>query len=197
MALPETVRVKLSSEAAEAISLSPVVAQEMPLRELVGHLLGVAGKDEARVREILRRGSLVSGASRFRWAGWEADPESLHALLAEFPDSDPSRPFAAANCVLAVLRGARGPIAIEREAGARKGVFQRHSFWEGLMEVISAGPAEYAGYSYRERADLYVRQLDAAEADRIRAAADLAGYSSLRERVRGAAFSSAQVYTVR
>ena len=77
MALPQTVRVKLSSEVAEAISITPVVLQELPVRELVEHLLGIAGKDESRIREILRRGTLVSGASRFRWAGWEADLESL------------------------------------------------------------------------------------------------------------------------
>ena len=42
---------------------------EMPMRELVEHMLGVTGKDEARVRELLLRGTLVSGASRFRWTG--------------------------------------------------------------------------------------------------------------------------------
>ena len=74
MALPRRVRVKLSSEAAESISITPVVVQEMPVRELVEHMLGVTGKDEARIRELLLRGTLVSGASRFRWAGWEAEP---------------------------------------------------------------------------------------------------------------------------
>ena len=73
MALPQTVRVKLSSEVAEAISITPVVLQELPVRELVEHLLGIAGKDEPRIREMLRRGTLVSGATRFRWAGWDAD----------------------------------------------------------------------------------------------------------------------------
>ena len=47
MALPATVRVKLSSEAAESISLTPVVVQELPIRELVEHMLGVTGKDVA------------------------------------------------------------------------------------------------------------------------------------------------------
>ncbi|HEY1339869.1 MAG TPA: hypothetical protein VGF59_20290 [Bryobacteraceae bacterium] len=86
MTLPATVRVKLSSEAAEAIALTPVVVQEMPVRELIEHMLGITGKDEARIRELLLRGTLVSGASRFRWAGWEADAEGLRALLATFPD---------------------------------------------------------------------------------------------------------------
>ena len=57
MALPPTVRVKLSSEAAESIALTPVVVQELPMRELVEHMLGVAGKDEARIREMLLRGN--------------------------------------------------------------------------------------------------------------------------------------------
>src|ERR1044071_1039171 len=107
MALPERIRVKLSSEAAEGISITPVVAREMPLRELVEYLLGVTGKDEGRVRELLLRGTLVSGASRFRWAGWEADPESLRELLATFPDPDPARPFEAFRCMRANLRGGR------------------------------------------------------------------------------------------
>ena len=59
------------------------------MRELVEHMLGVAGKDEPRIREMLLRGTLVSGASRFRWTGWEAEPESLRALLATFPDAEP------------------------------------------------------------------------------------------------------------
>ena len=77
MALPPTVRVKLSSEAAESISITPVVVQEMPVGELVEYMLGVTGKDEARIRELLLRGSLVSGASRFRWTGWDAGLENL------------------------------------------------------------------------------------------------------------------------
>ena len=67
MSLPDRVRVKLSSEAAEGISITPVVVQEIGTRELVEYMLGLTGKDEARVRELLLRGTLVSGASRFRW----------------------------------------------------------------------------------------------------------------------------------
>src|SRR5689334_11560157 len=125
MALPERVRVKLSSEAAEGISITPVVAREMLLRELVEYMLGVTGKDEARVRELLLRGTLVSGASRFRWNGWEADVESVTELLRTFPDPDPARPFAAVRCVRAILRGGRQAIEIPRDAGMRKPLFRR------------------------------------------------------------------------
>src|SRR5690348_15504309 len=110
MALPDRVRVKLSSEAAESISITPVVAREMPLRELVEYMLGVTGKDEARIQELLLRGSLVSGASRFRWAGWEAEPQALRDLLGSFPDPEPARPFTPEQCVRAILRGGRQAI---------------------------------------------------------------------------------------
>jgi hypothetical protein len=94
VALPETIRVKISSEAAESLSLTPVVVREMPVRELVQAMLGTAGKDQARIHELLLRGSLVSGASRFRWQGWDADREAIASLLQSFPDADPRRPFA-------------------------------------------------------------------------------------------------------
>src|SRR5208283_2199016 len=118
MAIPGTVRVKLSSEVAESISLTPVVLREMPVRELMEHLLAVTGKDEPRICEILLRGALVSGASRFRWAGWDADVDGLRELLAGFPDPDPARPFVAARCIRVVLKG-RQIVDIGREAASR------------------------------------------------------------------------------
>ena len=197
MALPQTVRVKLSSEVAEAISITPVVLQELPVRELVEHLLGIAGKDERRIREILLRGTLVSGASRFRWAGWDADLDSLRELLATFPDADPSRPFAAAGCIRAILRGGRHPIEIPRAAAARKSPFQRKPFWDLLMEVVGASGSAYSGYSYRERADRYLREFTPAEAGRVRAAASAARYSALRDQIRSVGFAQAELYVTR
>src|SRR5580704_16937349 len=115
MGLPQTIRVKLSSEAAESISLTPVVVQELAVRELIEHMLGITGKDEARIRELLKRGTLVSGASRFRWAGWDADAEGVRDVLGTFPDADPSQRFAASRCVRAILRGVRQTVEIPRE----------------------------------------------------------------------------------
>ena len=197
MALPQTVRVKLSSEEAGAISLTPVVVQEMPVRDLVEHLLGVTGKDEPRIRDLLRRGTLVSGASRFRWAGWEADAESVKDLLASFPGADPSRPFAAERCVRAILRGGGRVFEITREVGSRKGLLQHTSFWSALMEVAGGGDAVYAGYSYKDRADRYLRELSAAEAQRLRVASDAVKYSTLREQLRLGAFAQVELYVVR
>jgi hypothetical protein len=197
MALPQTVRVKLSSEVAEAISITPVVLQELPVRELVEHLLGIAGKDESRIREMLLRGTLVSGATRFRWAGWEADRESLRELLATFPDAEPARPFAAAACIRATLRGGRHAIEIPREAAARKSLFQRKTFWDLLMEVVGASGPAYSGYSYRDRADRYLREFTPAETECVRAAASEVRYSALREQIRSVGFAQAELYVTR
>jgi hypothetical protein len=196
MALPPTVRVKLSSEAAESISLTAVVVQDMPLRELVEYMLGAIGKDEARIRQLLLRGSLVSGASRFRWTGWDAPLHDLRQLLATFPDPDPSRPFAPVHCSRATLRGGRQPIEISREAGIRKGLFQRETFWDALMKVVSAAAA-YAGYSYRERADRYLREFTPAELAQLRAAAPLLRYTMLSDQIRAQPFTQAELYATR
>jgi hypothetical protein len=197
MSLPPTVRVKLSSEAAESISITPVVVQEMPVRELVEYMLGVAGKDEVRIAELLLRGSLVSGASRFRWVGWEAAREDLRLLLATFPDPDPARAFHAPLCVRATLRGGRQPIEITRQAGERKGLFQRATFWDALLQVVSAAAPAYSGYSYRERADRYIRELTPSEREQIRGAGNLIRYTSLTEQVRTHQFTHAELMVKR
>ena len=159
----------------------------MPIRALIDHLLGVAGKDEARIREILARGSFVSGASRFRWQGWQADEEALSGMLLTFPDSDPSRPFDQARCVQAILRGGLRPITLPRDRG---------QFWGVLMEIAGASPL-YSGYSYRDRADRYVKPLAASETERLQAAAVRLGSSTLREEILNVVFREAELFVPR
>ena len=201
MPLPETIRVKLSSEAADYVSLTPVVVQEIPLRDLVEHMLGVTGKDEARVRDLLLRGTLVSGASRFRWTGWEVDVESLRVLLAAFPDPDPARAFTASQCTRVVLRGPRQPITIPRDAAERRSVvsrvLRRKSFWDHLMSVAESCASRYAGYSYRDRADVYHLPLPTPDLKRIRVAAHLVRYTALQAQIRNAPIESAELYVAR
>ncbi len=197
MPLPSTVRVKLSSEAAEAISITPVVVQEMAVRELLEQILAVTGKDEARIAQLLLHGTLVAGASRFRWQGWQADAAALRELLAGFPDPDPSRPFAPACCLRARLRGGRQAIDLPRDAASRKGFFQRATFWDALMQMIPTGPVDYAGYSYRDRCDRYLRELSPADVARIRAAAGTVQYSTLRDRILTLGFTSAELFVTR
>jgi len=197
MPLPPTIRVKLSSEAAESIALTPVVVQEMAVRELIEHVLGVTGKDEARIRDLLLRGTLVSGATRFRWAGWEAEAAAIRELLGGFPDPDPSRRFEPVGCVRVILRGGRSAIEAAAEHCSRKGLFQRRSFWDILMEVAGAGSAKYLGYSYRDRADRYLREFTREEIGRLRAASGSLRYSTLRDQVRTMAFVEAEFFVRR
>jgi hypothetical protein len=201
MPLPSSVRVKLSSEAAEAISLTPVVVQELAIRDLIEHVLGIAGKDEERLCEILLRGSLVSGGSRFRWTGWEADRTGLREILATFPDPDPARRFEAGRCVQVVLRGGRQAVTIPREAVSRRGtlaaMFRRPTFWDHLMEIAAMLSPAYSGYSYRERADRFVASLTVEHTARLRAASAAISYSTLRAQVRSVAFVQAELLVTR
>jgi hypothetical protein len=194
--LPESIRVKLSTEAAGAISLTAVVARNTPVRELVEEILAVTGKDRERVRGVLQRGTLVSGATRFRWASVDAEAGEVDALLATFPDPDPTRIFAAERCLTAVLDGRR-PIEISREAGMRKPVLRRSSFWDALMQAAAAGPLRYCEYSYRRRADRYRVEFSAGGRERLRAAARLVRYSALRRQIEEEALTGADLFVAR
>jgi len=196
MPLPDTVRVKLSSEVAESISITPVVVRDIPIHELIEHMLGITGKDPARLHELLLRGTLVSGASRFRWQGWDALPEDIEAQLATFPNPEPQRPFAPALCVRADLRGPGRRIEIPREIGRRKPFFRRTSFWDVLMEVVAAS-ARYVDYSYRERADVYCAAISLPALERLRANADLIKFSTVQQQIRRTNLESVDLFVTR
>lgn len=191
------VRVKLSSEAAEGISITRVVVQDLPLRDLVENMLGITGKNEERIRDLLRRGTLVSGASRFRWSGWEAELEAIRELLDTLPGDDPARPFQSERCVRAVLRGGRQAIHIPRDAGARKPLLRKVSFWDLLMETAGKGEIRYQHYSYKDRADCYRLELTLAATEKLRAACEIVKYTTLRDQIRTAGFVWAELYVER
>ena len=127
----------------------------MPLRELVELMLGLTGKDAGRVRELLLRGTLVSGGSRFRWTGWDAEIAALESLLATFPNPEPKRAFSAERTICAVLKGPGCRIEVTREAGAPRRFLHGRSFWTVLMELAAAGAPRYIEYSYKHGADCY------------------------------------------
>lgn len=197
MTLPETVRVKLSPENAGYVSIAPVVSREMPLRELVELMLDVAGKNPERVGEFLLRGVFVSGATRFRWSGFQVEAADLARLLASFPDPEPARPFAAARCVRVVLSGPRGRLEISRQIGARRRWFKRFSFWDVLLALAADGSPQYRDYSYKERTDCYRLELSSSAGERLRREAWLLCSSSLAERVRCGDFRQADFYVTR
>jgi hypothetical protein len=187
--LPATVRVRISSESAEGIGLTPVVAQDMPLLDLIGHVLGVSGKDASRVCEVLSRGSLIVGGSRFRWAALDCTVEEMLGLFGQFPDSDPSRSFEPARCRLAIFRSGARSVVLERQAGQKRRMFRSRSFWDELLAM--AKPA-YAEYSYRERADQYVWHVESQA--KLAEAARLLAWSSYESELRSGGYSIAELY---
>jgi hypothetical protein len=197
MDAPEVVTVKISSEAAEYLSLSQVVVQQLPLAELVETVVGVTGKSHERVREALRRGVLVAGASRFRWQGWDADTESVRRWLDAFPDSDPSLAFRQDRCIRVVLGGPHCRIEIPRDAGEARPLLRRRSFWAALMSVAAAPPPRYVEYSYKNKADCFRLDLNAETALVLREAASLLRYSALKARIAASAIEWVELHAAR
>lgn len=197
MPLPEKIPVKISSEAAGYVSITPVVAQQMPARDLIENILRVAGKDAARVQEILRHGIVVSGASRIRWAPIDVPLEEVVQAFQAFPDPNPDRPFDAAMCIRAALSGGRAVIEIPREAASRKGWSSRRSFWEVLMDTAASLAPAYHQYSYSDRADVYRSELSVEAARGLREQARLLKYPSLEQQVREYAYDRLDLWVVR
>jgi hypothetical protein len=195
MAFPDPVRVKLSSEEAGSITLTPVVVQQMPLLELLEYVLSATGKDRVRIGEVLRRGTLVSGATRFRWEGWQAADEELESVLARLPDPEPLRPFDAGRCVRVQLVTPRGRLEIRKDGASRTRMFQKANFWEALMR-LAVTPA-YAGYHYREHTDCYRCAPDAATAEKLKAAAELLRDAEARRRIQTLRVDSIEYFTAR
>lgn len=181
---------KISSEEAGYVALTPVVARDMPLRELLAMLLGVAGKDTRRIRDVLLRGTFVSGASRFRWSGFEATGEDLAALLASFPDPGPARRFAPSACARVVLRGRGLELELTSDAASRRRFLRRRSYWDVLMEAAAASAPRYIDYSHTAAADRYAAEVSPETAFRLRASASLLRYRVLEAQLRRAEVTS-------
>ena len=188
--------VKYTEEEAEYLSVRPVVRQTFQLAELVDMVLGVTGKDPARVQQILRSGTLVFNFFRYWWTGFEADADELGAVLAKFPDADPARAFRAEECSVAILAGksyqpASGAAAlpangieIARDVATRTRLYKRKSFWDVLMSLAqnaATGPTpSYLGYSYQRRADLFYLELAPEQAASLALAAEKLAPRSVR-----------------
>ena len=196
-AFPEHIRVKLSSEAAGAISLSPVVVRDIPAHEFIECILPQSGKRIDRIQEILLRGSMVSGASRFRWAGWQASQSDIAGLLAQFPDPEPWRPFDQKLCVHAALCGPTARIELPREAASRKGFLRRTSFWDTLMRVAAAASPAYQEYSYKDRGDVYRAALSIEAASTLRREASRLTFSTLTRQIQSAALNAMEFHLPR
>lgn len=189
MPLPLQVRVKMSSEAAEYLTMTPVVQREIPFGELLEHIAAATGVDAARVADILKRGSIVSGATRYRWSAIETAVEELEGALLSLPGPEPERPFHANNCVLVMLHGPSARIEVSREAAERRRLFRRSSFWKALL---AEGTPAYETYALRERADVYRLELDEDAARRMAEAAGLMPFDGLVSQIRAARITAVE-----
>ena len=197
MPLPETIPTKISSEAAGYISLTPVERREVPTAELIGRILALTGKNPTRVREILERGSLVSGPARYRWQGIEVSEPELAAFLGRFPDPEPERPFDAAKCRLVVLRSQRGNLELPRDAASERRFLKRRSFWDELLPALREQSPRYERYSYSEQADVYVVRLGHEALQNLRSHGALLKYSTMEQQLQFVEADSAEIFVER
>ena len=164
MPLPETIPVRYTEEEAGYVTVRPMVRQTFRLDELLDMILSVAGKDAARIRQLLHSGTVVYHFFRYSWVGFDADQAELAVALASFPDADPSRPFAPDQCTLAIFESGgahtRHLMELNRAAASKCRIFRGQSFWERLLEIADNEKMWYDGYSYDRRADIYRLDLD-------------------------------------
>jgi hypothetical protein len=186
--LPETIPVRYTEEEAGYVTVRPLVRQTFRLDELLDMILSVAGKDVARVRQLLHSGTVVYHFYRYSWTGIDANETELAAALAQFPDADPSRPFDAAQCTNAVFEsGGSNPrhlLDLNRAGASKRRMFRGKSFWTRLLEIAAEEKPAYQKYSYGRRADLYRLDLDGENAFLIEQAAEHLAPGNLRAELR-------------
>lgn len=177
--LPETIRVKYTEEEAEYVSIRPLVQQEFRGTELVDMVLSVTGKDAPRIQQILRSGTIVFHSYRYWWPGFEVDSAALAAILAKYPDAEPSRPFHADECSEVILESSGVPAAhsirLSRDEVSRKRLLRSRSFWDCLMALARDAAPAYREYSYALRGDVYSAALTKDQV--LRLAADAKRYA--------------------
>ena len=178
----DKIRVKLMSEAAEYVSVTPVVQRDYSLAELVELMLPILGKDAHRIHRMLQVGTFSTGEYRFRWTPPEIGEEEVQRILEALPGPDPSRKFDPESCFLVRFR--RGPetLDLSRERAARKNLFSRRSFWEALLLLAEKG-VRYGDYSYADKADVFALALDHEGLETLRELLPLLKPASAAERL--------------
>src|SRR5579883_3088198 len=73
MALPDQIPLRYTEDDAGYMSVRPVVKQTFRLHELIDMVVSVAGKDPARVQQIVRSGTVVYHGYRYWWEALSAE----------------------------------------------------------------------------------------------------------------------------
>jgi hypothetical protein len=186
MPLPETIAARYTEEEAGYMSVRPVVKQAFRQHELIDMIVSVAGKDVARIQQILRSGTVVYHGYRYWWDTLSAEVPELETLLASFPDEDPSRAFLPqeATAVLVEMGGGTQRVVTEigREEASRKRLFARESSWDILAGQAASHAARYERYDYARKADLFRITIPFEHAKQLLAAMLAAAPGKLRYR---------------
>jgi len=186
MPLPQLIPVRYSEEDAGYVSVRPVVKQVFRLHELADMVVSIAGKDPARVQQILRSGTAVYNGYRYWWESIAAEAPEIDALLAPFPGDDPARPFEPSKATAALLEIGGGTqrhiIEISRKEASAKKFLGRLSPWQALLQNIGSHPVRYEKYSHARRADLFRISLPFNDAQQLVAALLEAAPRNLRHR---------------
>ena len=180
--IPSTIRVKLLSEAAGYINFSHVVQRDFSMPELLEVLLPVLGRHAARIRQILRAGTISTGEYRYRWESLEVAEVELSSILEALPGPDPSRVFQPESCFLVRFRRGVETLDLARERASRKSLFARQSFWEGLLDSFGQS-VRYADYSHADKADVFALELEAEGRAKLEPLVPLLRPRSLAERL--------------
>jgi hypothetical protein len=155
----DIIAVRYSEDTAQFADLRPVRRQPMTLKELVGLVLTSTGKNSARLHERLQKGTCTYNIYRYWWEGFALDATTLAAVLAEFPDPEPTRPFVAQACQWVKFYDAQEPVPhtvlVEKREAARRRWFHRQSFWDFLLDFARRRQPAYLDYSYYYGADVY------------------------------------------
>ncbi|MCC6262638.1 MAG: hypothetical protein IT169_03600 [Bryobacterales bacterium] len=177
------VRIRVSSEDAGAISLSPVQHRETPLVELVTWIVSVTGKDAPRIEEILKRGSFVLGLSRMRWEAAD-DTGCLPEVLDMLPDDWPERPLDEGKIREIEVSAGTRKVAIPGEVARARRWFRAESFLARWLASGVLPQPRYERYDYREQADRFRAVIPMGAIAPFREVVDLLPSSALRGALR-------------
>ena len=177
--------------------MAKVESVVLTVEELAGKIIGVCGKNGARLATILSRGSLVSGETRYRWAPFQVSPKEVDGILDQFPDHDPELAFDGARCFRMVFRDGLGEFEITREAGSQKRVFRRKGFWDDALAVLGRLDLQCERYSYSEEADVFVAELPHETRLRLAQLAPRLRFTMLEARLRSLGSDCVSLYARR
>jgi hypothetical protein len=159
MGMPQQIPVRYAEDDAGYVTVRPVVKQTFRLNELVDMVVSVAGKDAARVQQILRTGTVLYNGYHYWWDPLWAELGEIESLVAGFPDDDPSRPFEPARVSAILLESGGGTqrnlVEISREEAREKKLFGKTSPWNVLTGIAGTAAPRYEKYSHGRHADLF------------------------------------------